>query len=406
VLIVGDSVTHGSSGDWTWRFRLWQHVRSTSERPIEFVGPRDDLHDYLVDQNGNHDYVDPGFDRHHAARWGMTLAFADTPVDELVETYQPDVVVEMLGTNDLLFLNRTPTQVEQDIESFVTVARSADPDVDVVLAEVTQTWFTGAPELNDLLADGATALDTVASRVLLADTDGDYTSTAHTFDGSHPNAQGEAQIAGAVADSLAALGIGAPATRPLPSLPLGPRIPVVLNGTFDGRRMTLDWVRSPGAPSTQISWRDASSGTPWTVIADDERGTVWSSQPLPPGHTIQFRALPRKGWLLARSDVTSNVVTATVPAVPGRPLVTVAPRPRGRVVLVWAGAPGATFEVQLKRIGRSGWRVVAANRSRQRLVLRELRSGARYAARVRGSNVSGIGPWSARVRFTVPTRER
>ncbi|MFC7503453.1 hypothetical protein, partial [Nocardioides sp. GCM10030258] len=27
VLIVGDSVTQGSSGDWTWRYRLWRHLQ-------------------------------------------------------------------------------------------------------------------------------------------------------------------------------------------------------------------------------------------------------------------------------------------------------------------------------------------------------------------------------------------
>ncbi len=28
LLLVGDSVTHGSTGDWTWRYRLWHHLRA------------------------------------------------------------------------------------------------------------------------------------------------------------------------------------------------------------------------------------------------------------------------------------------------------------------------------------------------------------------------------------------
>ena len=86
-------------------------------------------------------------------------------------------------------------------ENFVTQARSADPDVDLVLSEITQTWFSGAPELNALLAEGVYQMDSPESRVVLADADSGYTRSEHTFDGSHPNAQGEAMIAAAVGDS-------------------------------------------------------------------------------------------------------------------------------------------------------------------------------------------------------------
>lgn len=96
ILVVGDSVTQGSAGDWTWRYRLWRHLQATSAVPVDLVGPRDDLYDHRARTSGNHDYVDPAFDTQHAARWGTNLAVADVPIHQLVETYQPDVVVALL----------------------------------------------------------------------------------------------------------------------------------------------------------------------------------------------------------------------------------------------------------------------------------------------------------------------
>ena len=71
VLILGDSVARGAEGDWTWRYRLWKRLQATAAAPVDFVGPRDDLYDYLTKGFGNHEYVDPGFDADHASRAGL-----------------------------------------------------------------------------------------------------------------------------------------------------------------------------------------------------------------------------------------------------------------------------------------------------------------------------------------------
>src|SRR5262245_42446727 len=62
ILLVGDSMTQGSSGDWTWRYRLWQHL---SEHGVSFdlVGPRTDLWEYVEAHDGSQAYIDPNFDR-------------------------------------------------------------------------------------------------------------------------------------------------------------------------------------------------------------------------------------------------------------------------------------------------------------------------------------------------------
>jgi lysophospholipase L1-like esterase len=399
ILLVGDSVTQGSAGDWTWRYRLWKHLEQTAGGPVDLVGPRTDLWDDLADKLGNHDYIDPAFDQDHASRWGMTFAFADNPIGDLVETYQPDVVVEMLGFNDLS-IGRPPADIGQDIRNFVTAARSVNPGIDVVLAETVQTWFPGVPQLNALLTDAAAELDGPVARVVVADTDAGFTSSEHTYDTSHPDAQGEVLIAAGVSDALASLGVGAPATRPLPAVPRGPRLPAVLSGARTGSRATLTWVPSPGAWTTQVHRRDVTSNSRWRVVADEVSGTTWRSSPLTPGHRYEYRVLPRKGWRLAAPDVASDSVKVRMPQLPGRPKVQVAPRP-GRAVVTWRAARADIFTVRLRRPGRP-WSVVAADRVRPRLVLRGLRAGVVYAVRVVGANAGGTGPMSDRVRFRLP----
>lgn len=402
VLLVGDSVTQGSAGDWTWRYRLWKHLQSTNDGPVDLVGPRTDLWDDLADQLGNHDYVDPAFDQDHAARWGMTFAFADNRIEDLVATYQPDVVVEMLGVNDLS-IGRPAVDVDQDVEDFVVAARTVDPEIDVVVAEAVQTWFAGVAELNALLPGTVADLDDPdGGRVVLADTDAGFLEAEHTYDTSHPDPQGEVLIAAAVADALATVGVGAPATRPLPTVPRGPRIPPVLQGALNGVTAVLSWVPSPGANTTTVEQRDVTAGAPWSVVADLLSGTTWRSGRLQGGHAYEYRVRPRKGWWLAEPDAASVVVTVRVPRVPGRPTVSVASRPGGRAVVTWRAVRRADYyTVELRRVGRARWLTVADRRVRTRLVRRHLVPGAHYDVRVTPVNATGDGP-SDRVRFTVP----
>jgi lysophospholipase L1-like esterase len=404
VLIVGDSVTQGAEGDWTWRYRLWKHLQATAEVPVDFVGPRDDLYDNMTQSYGGHAYVDPAFDWDHASRAGQSLSDPETPIAELVANHQVDVVVEMLGVIDLSFLGLTPQAVTAKVEDLVVDARSANPGVDVVVGEISQTWFPGVSETNALLPGIVEELDQPGSRVVLARIDPAY-SADHTYDNGHPDAQGEVMIAAGFADALAqpGVGLGDPAPRPLPLVPLGPRLPAVLSGGLADGHAVLSWRRSPGAETTQVSVRDVTAGSPWTVVADHVTGTTWSSDTLPMAHRLEYRVLPRKGKYLALPDIASNVVSVETPGPPGRPRPTVTQRSTGKVLLSWPALTNAdSYAIRLKRRGHRGWRVVAEHHPRPRFVLRGLRPGRAYVVRVMAENVHGAGPWSRAIRFTAP----
>jgi hypothetical protein len=307
VMLVGDSSTQGSAGDWTWRYRLWRHLEETAPAEVDLVGPHDDLWDQNTRTYGHQTYVDPQFDRDHAARWGLSLAFPERPIELFVADYQVDVVVALLGIDDLIFLGHDPARVRGDVERFIADARSANPDVDVVLGELIQTWLPGATDLNALLHEVAVALDEAGSRVVVAETADGFRRRTHTYDRSHPGALGEVLIASSVADALAVTGIGLPARRPVAAVPRGPRIPVRLAGGVRHGKVRLSWSGSPGADSYRVLYRRPEVSPRWLVVGDTTKRR-WVVKGLRGGERVQLAVLPRKGRELAEPDVLSNVV--------------------------------------------------------------------------------------------------
>lgn len=58
---VGDSMTIGSAGEHTWRYRMWQHLRETYGGPFRIVGPRETLYDKATNASDSYEYADPEF---------------------------------------------------------------------------------------------------------------------------------------------------------------------------------------------------------------------------------------------------------------------------------------------------------------------------------------------------------
>ena len=55
IMIVGDSVTQGSSGDYTWQYRLYEHLRADGVSP-RMVGPHHTLFNNVTKVDGDHSY--------------------------------------------------------------------------------------------------------------------------------------------------------------------------------------------------------------------------------------------------------------------------------------------------------------------------------------------------------------
>ncbi|MFR0353312.1 SGNH/GDSL hydrolase family protein [Streptomyces sediminimaris] len=215
---VGDSMTIGSAGEHTWRYRMWRHLRDTYGRPFTFVGPRETLHDKATDAPTSYEYADPAFPRAHLAGWGEGWQHMVPLIGETVRSCRADVLLVSLGLIDLGFYTDAD-QTARNVRRFVAEARAAQPRVRMVVLPVTPNVraATDAPfaaqvaRFNELLAKAVADLDEPRSPLLLASPPASYDIHLDTYDGTHPNASGEHRIAGAFADAMhQAWGLGEP----------------------------------------------------------------------------------------------------------------------------------------------------------------------------------------------------
>ncbi len=288
VMPVGDSITHGRAGDYTWRYRLGEHFRTSAVR-YDFVGP-------YSKPSGGGGYAVAGWDTQHAAKWGQAAFEAANLIEDQISAHWPDVLLVHLGTNDLTWWAGTPEQARDSIATLVANARRCRPDVDVVLGQIGATRSIDdakAQRYSQLLAQLAGSLSTPASRVVTANVAGAWNWSTDTYDGTHPNARGEYVIAKAFADSLKANFNVGKAFGPIPLLPPPPPSDIVINPNP---------VR-PAQPFT-ISWPRVDNPGIWTEYKVEIRyhrefgfGLVWASAGTTPNTSITYDGppLPQEG---------------------------------------------------------------------------------------------------------------
>lgn len=309
ILIIGDSVTNGSVGDYTWRYRLWNNLTGPGGADVDFVGPNvgvlgPDEEDGEGDTVDSMLYADPDFDTDHAARWGMSLAFPDHPPAELVEDYAADVVVVDMGLNDLTWLQGSPDVVADIERRWVGEMRSANPGVSVVLAQLPQDWIVKVPVFNDLLEDVAAELDTPESRVVVAEAPEPFVLDTDTWDIGHPSATGEVKIAESVAVALAQVGVGSAPTV-FPEVVNGPADAPVLSAVAGRFGVSgLSWSGALGASGVEWWRRDVTAGGGWVEVESPRLGVR-------PGRAVEWRVRAFKG--AAVSPLWSNVVRVSRP---------------------------------------------------------------------------------------------
>jgi len=256
LMLAGDSITQGSSGDYTWRYRLWVKLGRTAPGTTRFVGTRTDLYDNVNGRQGSGYYADPSFGgRSHSALWGTTYNVQKANVASQVTGSGANTLVVLLGLNDIAWLGRTPAQVVSDLEAYVAAARGANSGIDVVVGQALKPYdpWTGAvrfqPEINELnrLIDVASGrLNTGNSRVVVAPTANGWNANGHTWDGTHPNPTGETLIAQRVSEGLARIGVGTSSPNTYASTPWNVRGPAV--------------TVAPAAARADLSWNRTSTG--------------------------------------------------------------------------------------------------------------------------------------------------
>ncbi|MFE9256779.1 GDSL-type esterase/lipase family protein [Streptomyces sp. NPDC006879] len=218
-MFVGDSMTIGRAGDFTWRYRMWRHLNATFGGPYKIVGPRCEVYDTFADAPVSHEYADPQFParaRRHLAGWGEGWQHMAPLVGPAVSAHKVDVLLVSLGLIDLGFYTRAP-ETADNARRFIAAARAANPRVRAVLmpvipnvrAEADEPFAAEVARFNELLAKAVADLDSDVSPLLLAARPRGYDIHYDTYDGTHPNVSGEHRLAGEFAQAMhQAWGIG------------------------------------------------------------------------------------------------------------------------------------------------------------------------------------------------------
>lgn len=255
VIIVGDSMSQGQQGDWTWRYRIWEWFQAQGVA-VDFVGPYSGtvqpdtpsapspppLYGEPVPTpvpktcGGYAVGVSADFDSDHFAVWGRNAAVAQTLIHDVVASNMADLMLLMIGFNDLGWPSSKPPRALYNVEMLVANARAANPYLGFAIADIPQRTIIGGrgdliretTAYNKLLPDAIARWTTAQSPVHLVQLQEHYdcapTNCPAGYDGLHPNALGEYQIARAFTRTLVnhfKIGIySLQIPRDLPSRPL------------------------------------------------------------------------------------------------------------------------------------------------------------------------------------------
>ncbi|KAH8803580.1 hypothetical protein F5884DRAFT_888954 [Xylogone sp. PMI_703] len=245
VMIVGDSISHGRQGDYTWRYRIWQWFTGNGIT-VDLVGPYTGTvppsppappsppvlygetapaSPIITVGSGYAAGVDSAFIANdaHFAYWGRQVAQDALVIADMVREYVLDYLLVELGFNDLGWFVSDAFGTLDSMLSLVTNARSANSNIKFAIANVSMRTFIGGRDdlvintdlYNTLLANNIPHWSTSQSPVYLVDFRDNYSceptgGCPSGTDGLHPDALGEYQIAKAFADTLHyAYGLGA-----------------------------------------------------------------------------------------------------------------------------------------------------------------------------------------------------
>ncbi|KAI5358068.1 Putative fibronectin type III, immunoglobulin-like, SGNH hydrolase-type esterase [Septoria linicola] len=237
LMFVGDSITHGHEADFTWRYRMWEWLRD-SGTSFKFVGPYTGTcapapdgppqpPRLLEDPVLGYDSVDTfpridwgyakdaskDFDPHHFATSGDRADRVKNHIEDRVREYQPDMILMLLGFNDLSWGGARPEELIVSQKALIDGARKVNPSIKFNVGNVVHEAYSDSDlegrttMYNELLKSTYESWSTPGSPVHHVEVAGVYTcgpdrNCTSTADGLHPNELGAYQIAHAFSKTL------------------------------------------------------------------------------------------------------------------------------------------------------------------------------------------------------------
>lgn len=185
---LGDSITESAAGMPTYRYYLWHLLQDRGYR-VDFVGS----------QRGafGGPPLDTDFDMDHEGHWGWR---ADQILDRIVEwatAAAPDIVLIHLGHNDLC-QGQDVAGTVRDVAGIIDALRTVNEKVRIIVAQNIASSFpcqARIPDYNAQIPALVAEKTTAESPVSVVDQYTGFDPATMTWDGQHPNAVGESQMA-------------------------------------------------------------------------------------------------------------------------------------------------------------------------------------------------------------------
>ena len=189
IMPLGDSITQGDHQHNSYRRSLWKKLEVTGKK-IDFVGSQN--------ENFSGPHPHPDFDLDHEGHWGWDTKEIVAYLHDWASTYQPDIVLIHLGHNDLA-QRKSTRATEKNFVRMIKILRRNNPYVKILIAHLIDTELESynylIQKLNVALTELANTTSTLQSPILIVPQDKKFNPFQHTYDGIHPNTQGEELMA-------------------------------------------------------------------------------------------------------------------------------------------------------------------------------------------------------------------
>ena len=317
IMCVGDSITQGGFGRASYRYFLYFDLLGEGHN-IDMVGSRDALHLNNIPNGAVYpDYLTT-FDRDHEAYWGFRTDEVEPLISSAAMTYQPDIVLLKLGTNDIGQLGAAGiAPADQNIRDIIGLLRAQVPNVTILLGHIipidpgTSSSY-GANEAqvgpwNAALDTIAADLDTVNSPVVIVDHNTGFNlGSMMSGDGLHPNETGEQFIADNWRTELANH-LGSP--NPPPSVSIN----VPVGGASFSDPATVSIEATASDPNGSVSTvRFFVNGVEIASDTTVPYATTWNST-APGSYTLTAEAEDDEGATTLSAPVMITVVSGGTP---------------------------------------------------------------------------------------------
>lgn len=184
VMPLGDSITQADSEHDSYRRPLWR-ILQTNGHPIDLVGSETSNH------RGGPPHRD--FDLDHEGHWGWRVDEILELLPGWIEIHRPHVLLVHLGSNDV-FQRQSVVSTVEELSRLVEIVGEMEPNAVVLLAQIipttTESVNVRIRELNAEIARLA-----MPPSVRIVDHYTGFDAARLTYDGVHPNGDGEILMA-------------------------------------------------------------------------------------------------------------------------------------------------------------------------------------------------------------------